>query len=40
MDGALFALIKCKNDIINHLSGKDGLGELFHAGAVAKNFYA
>lgn len=30
--------LECKN--INHLGGKDGLGELFDARAVAKNFYA
>ena len=30
--------LECEH--FNHLGGKDGLGELFDASAVAKNFYA
>ena len=38
-NGPVFACsLECKH--FNHLGSKDGLGELFHAGAVAKNFYA
>lgn len=38
-NGPVFACsLECKH--FNHLGSKDGIGELFHAGAVAKHFYA